>query len=571
MKLKLLIIFSGFILGVFLGVIIFNSLTIKNFGISFLNPLSPVSPKKIVIGFLPYWLLNKAEKDYSAYINTLAYFGVKMDGDGSIQKLLNPREKEPGWYALESGKADPFLKEALKNNVSLSLVVTNFNNNEISKLISDPVPHAKNLIADLKPIMEKYKFSDVNLDIESTKTASQSARANFAKFVETVKKGLENNVTLTVEISGDDLIKNKLIDPRAIGKFADNVVLMAYDYHYSGSFVTGPVAPLGGSGIISEYDVSAATEKLLDLIHPQKIILGIPLYGYEWESIGKAPRSAVIPNSGVAASNSRAEKILDSCSSCSSRIDKEAEENYISYLDENTGSYHTIFYPNKNSTIKKVNFATNSQLGGVAYWALGYEGDDILYPLVNYQKDFVKPFIKRGSFSLEKAPMESLSGKIATMSGSVKWQSRTSPSPVPINSLRKLMQGEELETKKNGKATVEFDKVGMIKITPDTQLNFVQTLPANFVVEQKKGTAEYIKRGDIPVSITSLDLLINLNSGRSIISVDEGNSQIIISVESGSATVAFNDRDNLTNILTVDEGREYIFNNDSRIGGINNL
>lgn len=383
MKIKLIIITIGFLLGAVLGVlsIQYSLITKNSSGILTI----PLVPKKTVIGFLPYWLLSNAEQDYSRYITTLAYFGLRIDGEGNIQKLLNPQEKEPGWYALESGKAEPFLNGALKNNVSLSLVLASGSNDAINGLISDPIPHAKNLIADLRPIIEKYKFSDINIDIESTQNASDSARANFAKFVKAVKQELKNNETLTVEISADDVINKKLIDPKAIGKIADNVVMMAYDYHYMGSLVTGPVAPLTGSGITSEYDVTAATEKVLGLIPAQKLILGIPLYGYEWESVGQAPRSAIIPNTGLTASNRRAEAFSASCPNCKTKLDVEAEENYISYPDDETGAYHTIFYPNENSTLKKVNLADNFHLAGVALWALGYEGDNILKPLMHYK------------------------------------------------------------------------------------------------------------------------------------------------------------------------------------------
>ena len=150
------------------------------------------------------------------------------------------------------------------------------------------------------------------------------------------------------------------------------------------SFVTGPVAPLSGAGVMSEYDVTAAVEKTLDQMPPQKLVLGIPLYGYEWETLTQIPRSAVIPNTGVAASNRRAEELLSSCSSCSATLDKEADEKYISYFDQNVGDYHTIFYPDMDSTKAKINLANKFQLGGLALWALGYEGNSILNPLASY-------------------------------------------------------------------------------------------------------------------------------------------------------------------------------------------
>ena len=366
MRKNLLIIICGILFGLLLGIlIIINFLSPKDTS-SLINPLAP---KKVVIGFLPYWFLNTANSDYSKYITTLSYFGLRVDQNGNIQKLLNPQQEESGWNALRSGKLDNFFNNALKNNVSLSLMVASGNIDSINGLVSDPVIHAKNLVSDLRPLIDKYKFLDINLDIEYTQSASSGARDNFTKFVKEVKNELKNNETLTVEISPTDVIRNSLIDPKAMGEIADNIVLMAYDYHSTSSFVTGPVAPLSGAGVMSEYDVTTAVEKALDLIPPQKLVLGIPLYGYEWESLTQVPRSAIIPNTGVAASNRRAEELLSSCSSCSAMLDKDADEKYISYFDQNLGDYHTIFYPDKNSTAAKINFTNKFQLGGLALWA----------------------------------------------------------------------------------------------------------------------------------------------------------------------------------------------------------
>lgn len=184
--------------------------------------------------------------------------------------------------------------------------------------------------------------------------------------------------------------------------------------------------------------------------------------------------------------------------------------------------------------------------------------------------ELISPFLSETMFSRENAPANSIIGNVASVSGSVAWQSRTSTSTVPINSRKTLQQGEEIQTHK-GQAIIKFTKAGIITIFPDTQINFAQTLPANFVAEQKKGSATYEKNGDIPMSIIAMDLLVNLNSGRSTISVDEENSQIVLKVDKGSATVAFNDTENLTNILTISSGNEYVFDNDAKVGEINSL
>src|SRR4029078_3375483 len=125
--------------------------------------------------------------------------------------------------------------------------------------------------------------------------------------------------TLTVEISSSDLIRHNLIDPKNISAFADSIVIMAYDYHFAGSEVTGPVAPMGGGGDEAEYDTILALEKAIEVIPSQKIILCIPLYGYQWETLDDIPRSAVIPGTGQTASNSRVENLLSDCATCSAQ------------------------------------------------------------------------------------------------------------------------------------------------------------------------------------------------------------------------------------------------------------
>lgn len=343
-------------------------------------------PGNQTMGFLPYWLLGKAQKDYSKYLDGIYYFGLIIDSNGNIVKLVNPQEKEPGWYALESGIVDPYLKIAKDNHQTLSLTVFSGDNASIGILISDPVKHANNLISDISPIMKKYGFSDLNLDVEYLDIASEEARMNFTQFVKEIKNGLKNQNlgTLSIDVSPTAFIKNYLINPTDISKYVNSIIIMGYDYHYQGSSVTGPVAPLFGAESISEFDIQTAVQKALTILPPQKIILGAPLYGYEWETIGKNPRSSVIPGTGLTASSLRVQKLLSACTTCSARLDSVALENYIIYKDLGTNSYHQIFYPDEQTMSAKIQFAQKYNLGGIALWALGYEDSTILNSLKNY-------------------------------------------------------------------------------------------------------------------------------------------------------------------------------------------
>lgn len=180
----------------------------------------------------------------------------------------------------------------------------------------------------------------------------------------------------------------------------------------------------------------------------------------------------------------------------------------------------------------------------------------------------LKIIIPKSLFSLETAPTDSLIGEIASLSGKVAWQSRIAPVSILINSPIKLQQGEEIDTYENGSANIYFSAFGTIALSSNTQVNFIQTLQENFVVNQKQGTAIYNKLGENPTSIIAMDLLININFGKDKILVDTDTSKVTINVQTGSVTVAFNDNDNNANVVLLNSGDKYIFNDKTRTGVI---
>ena len=332
-----------------------------------------IIPQNEVIGFLPYWLTPKASGDYSNYITTLTYFALTVNKDGTIQKFTNPGE-------------DPFLNSARQKGEDLSLAVFNGKDSDIAQILEDPATSANNLTNDVIPVMQQYGFTDLNLDVEQTADASPAARMKFTEFVKDVKENLDASKagTLSIDVSAISFVKDtNLSDPAALAPIADKIILMAYDYHSTVSFVTGPVAPALGARTVSEFDTDTAVAAALKIMPSRKLILGIPLYGYEWETIGAAPRSAVVPGTSLIISNLRAEDFLGKCATCSAEFDKTDEESHIIYKTD-SGTYQQIFYPTKDSTQFKVDLAGKHSLGGIAVWALGYEGKTILTPLSAY-------------------------------------------------------------------------------------------------------------------------------------------------------------------------------------------
>lgn len=385
---KILIISAGIVAGVFLAYFLVKQTNILNIG----NRNSSVAdvfkpPQKKVIGFLPFWLIDKAQSDYSPYITQLSYFNVTIDSDGSIQKFTNPGESDPGWHALSTGKVDDYLASAKARGIELSLTIFSGEDKKIDKFLEDPATSAQNLINDINPVISQYGFTDLNLDIEKVAEATPEARILYTNFVSEVRKRLDPNITITLDASGIAFVKDKnLSDPKSLAKIADYIVLMGYDFHNQGSFVTGPVAPESGAGIVSEFDIESAVQAALTQVPAHKLILAVPLYGYSWESLNPIPRAAVLPGSSYSISNKSVEDFLAGCASCSAEFDKTDGESHIIYKDTETNTYHQIFYPDRVSTQIKVDFVKSQNLGGIALWALGYEGKTILLPLAGYRR-----------------------------------------------------------------------------------------------------------------------------------------------------------------------------------------
>ena len=380
---KILIVWAAAIAGLFTGYYLVAHTNILKIGENNINIVSALlPPKKVSLGFLPFWLIDKTKSDYSNYINELSYFNLTIDSDGTIQKFTAPGESDPGWHALSSGKVDNFLAFEKSKGVNLSLTVFSGNDTKIDSFLQNPDQSAQNLVSEISPIMNQYGFSDLNLDIEKVADASPSARLSYVKFVTSVRNLLDKSITITADVPPISFVKDtNLADPKALADIVNYIVLMDYDFHNPGSFVTGPVSPESGAGIVSEFDTESAVQAALTTMPASKLILAIPLYGYSWETINPVPRSAVIPASALSKSNRSAEEFLAQCATCSAVFDTTDQESHVIYKDTGTGTYHQIFYPDKISTQTKINFIKSENLGGVALWALGYEGNTILDPL----------------------------------------------------------------------------------------------------------------------------------------------------------------------------------------------
>lgn len=174
------------------------------------------------------------------------------------------------------------------------------------------------------------------------------------------------------------------------------------------------------------------------------------------------------------------------------------------------------------------------------------------------KKQIVRPF-SVSSFSMEDAPSDALKGKIASMSGEVLWQSRVASEPARLDQPQEILQGENIVTRNTGSVALNFNDAAIITIDPDSELDIVQTLPANLVMTQKSGSILYQKPGIVPVSVKTGGLLVNQEEGTMRITFDVQQATVTVNVTEGKARVAHTDEEDTSVVREVTSGDSFVY------------
>ncbi len=207
------------------------------------------------------YLMKGEERYFPAHspITDVGCFSAEIDGDGN----------------LKGGHLSPPSLPATHPSPRFHLVVTMPWNPTLAHIYLNPeLPFRSRIIAE---IAERSKnFDGVQIDFESIAKEDGTAYLNF---LAAVKKALPENKLFSVAVmarweSHKKANPDDAFDYPFIGMIADRVVVMAYDEHYRGGS-PGPIASLPWCRNIYAY--------ALKTIPPEKLIMGIPLYGRSWQ------------------------------------------------------------------------------------------------------------------------------------------------------------------------------------------------------------------------------------------------------------------------------------------------
>ena len=230
-----------------------------------------------------------------------------------------------------------------------------FNNNLVSALVRNPAVQQK-LIWEIGRTMQERQFGGLDIDFEYVLAEDRENYAAFVRLTTQVMNlfGYPVSVALAPKTSADQRgLLYEGIDYRLLGEAANHVMLMTYEWGYS----QGPpmaVAPLNMVRRVVEYAVSE--------IPAEKILLGIPNYGYDWP----LPYERGTTRARTINNKEAVQLAIDF--GVEIRFDETAQSPYFRYWQY--GIQHEVWFEDIRSIKGKFDLIQEFGLLGSGYWQL---------------------------------------------------------------------------------------------------------------------------------------------------------------------------------------------------------
>jgi spore germination protein len=290
-------------------------------------------------------VLETSAREAAPYLTYLAPFSFHALRDGSLREpLLNN-----------------FPAIARANRNTLMMVIDNQENDqfndELARILLNDIAIQDRFLNNIVATAKKYGFRDIHFDFEFIRPVDREA---YNRFLRKAKARFNNegwlmSTALAPKTSATQ--KGNWYeghDYRAHGQIADFVVIMTYEWGYSG----GPamaVSPIDQVRRVLEY---ALTE-----MPPNKILMGQNLYGYDWTLpfVQGTVAKAVSPQQAIE---------LAAQNNVPIQYDTKAQAPFFRYTADD-GKQHEVWFEDARSIQAKFNLIKELNIRGMSYWKLG--------------------------------------------------------------------------------------------------------------------------------------------------------------------------------------------------------
>lgn len=336
------------------------------------------------MGFLPYWRVDDTRYIRLELLSEINYFSLSVNNEGKIKKVVDG-QTDPGWREFQT--------ETIKNLITKSQIYgTEFTvtvaalNNDLIETILDSEAARTTLIAEIVSLVKEYNLNGVNIDFEYAGTPDrlhQQTFSDWSKQLSTQLKKEAPGTSLSLSIMPLSARPGPNGEPTDLFEFAklssvyDRFIGMSYDFYGENSDIAGPIAPMKGfKDNKFFFDVETMYEDFAKVLPKNKIVMGIPYYGWDWAvQSGKTINSLTLSRDNpddyravISYARAREDKNLKP-KQCT--WDDYALETWCWYTKD--GIDHQVWLADNKSVAARFDFAKKQNLGGIGIWVLGYD------------------------------------------------------------------------------------------------------------------------------------------------------------------------------------------------------
>ncbi len=292
--------------------------------------------------------LLQTARQVAPFLTYLAPFSYHANADGSLVPL-----------AIEG-----LASIAEQDNTTLMLVVTNIEEGAFSGELARAIlsnPQVQDTLIDNIILEAKSKgiYSDVHFDFEFIPVDLRQAYTDFLQ--KATQRLHDEQLLVSAALAPKTSSEQKgqwyeAHDYHAIGNIVDFVVIMTYEWGYSGG-PPMPVSPIG--------PVEAVLRYALTQMPSYKIMMGQNLYGYDWTLpfVEGTFARAISPQQAI-------EIAINNNASIS--YDYNAQAPFFYYVDDQQRQ-HIVWFEDARSIQAKLNLMKNLNLRGISYWQLAFD------------------------------------------------------------------------------------------------------------------------------------------------------------------------------------------------------
>ena len=281
--------------------------------------------------------------DFAPYTTSLSIFEYHIAANGDIANTLNDLTA---------------IQEAWNHRVRPLATITNltpegFSSELIHQVLNNPTSRT-NLVNNITYLVTNRGYGGVTIDFERVLTEDRDLLTGFLRELRDRLKPIGRTLTIAVPAKTSEEIPWLMgYDYGGIGSVVDYMFIMAYDFHHAGS-EPGPTAPLP--------DVQRTVEFAIRYVPRRKIILGVPLYGYDWIIPYSPDRVApAISNQSAVETAMRFQAPI--------QYSTEFESPFFRYTDQ-TGLTREVWFEDVRSMGAKMLLIREYGLQGLGAWQL---------------------------------------------------------------------------------------------------------------------------------------------------------------------------------------------------------